>query len=356
MQPFTYTGRPARVMFGAGTLAALPEELARLGRSRALVLAGTGFDEQAHRLAAGLGARAVAVFARARMHTPVATTERALEELRRCGADVLVALGGGSAIGLGKAIALRTDLPQIAIPVSYAGSEMTPILGETEDGQKRTQTTDKVLPEVVIYDVELTLRLPVPISVASGLNAIAHAVEALYARERNPVITLLAESGIAALASALPRIVANSHDREARSDALYGAWLCGICLGSVGMALHHKLCHTLGGLFDLPHAPMHAAILPHALAYNAPAVPQETARLAHALGASDAATALFDLAKGLGAEMALANLGMPRDGIERAVKEALAHPYWNPHPIEGDGLRALLRNALDGKRPHAAHA
>ena len=219
------------------------------------------------------------------MHTPVEVTELALAAMKDCDADCIVSLGGGSTTGLGKALALRTGVNQLCIPTTYAGSEMTPILGETKDGLKTTVRTNDVLPETVIYDVDLTLSLPPALAATSGINAIAHAVEALYARDTNPVISLMAEEGIRALARALPAIVAKPDDREARSDALYGAWLCGVCLGTVGMALHHKLCHTLGGTFDLPHAETHTIVLPHALAYNAPAVPEAAARIARAIGA-----------------------------------------------------------------------
>ena len=200
------------------------------------------------------------------MHTPTDVTERGLARARELDADCLVALGGGSTTGLGKAIALRTDLPQVAVPTTYAGSEATPILGETVGGRKTTLRSPKVLPEVIVYDVDLTLTLPASLSATSGINAIAHAVEALYAKEANPVVSMLATAGIAALARALPRIAADLRDLDARSDALYGAWACGTCLGSVGMALHHKLCHVLGGTFDLPHAETHAVVLPHAVA------------------------------------------------------------------------------------------
>ena len=172
--------------------------------------------------------------------------------------DGLVAVGGGSTIGLAKAIALRTGLPQVAIPTTYAGSEMTDILGETEGGAKTTRRSEAVRPEAVIYDVELTRSLPPGLSATSGLNAIAHAAEALYARDGNPVIALMAEEGVRALAAALPAIVADPGDMAARGDALYGAWLCGLCLGAASMALHHKLAHVLGGSFDLPHAETHA--------------------------------------------------------------------------------------------------
>lgn len=265
--------------------------------------------------------------------------------------DGLVAVGGGSTTGLAKAIALRTDLPQIVAPTTYAGSEMTPILGETQGGVKTTQKSPRVLPEVVIYDVDLTLSLPPHLSAVSGMNAIAHAVEALYAQDRNPIIAMMAAEGIRALARALPRIVETPHDAEARSDALYGAWLCGTCLGAVGMALHHKLCHILGGAFDLPHAQTHAIVLPHALAYNAAAVPQAVARIERALGGVDAPRRLHDLAGAVAAPRALRDVGMPEAGIARVADLALANPSWNPVPLERDGIERLIRRAWEGLPP-----
>ena len=351
---FVYNASPARVVFGSGTLARLPEEVDRLGLSRVLVLATPQQAVEAEALASRLGGRAAGTFAEAAMHTPVDVTDRAIAAMARKNIDGLVAVGGGSTTGLAKAIALRTDLPQIVAPTTYAGSEMTPILGETKDGRKATLTSAKVLPEVVIYDVDLTLTLPPLMSATSGMNAIAHAVEAFYAREANPVISLLAEEGIAALARSLPVIVKSPRDVHARADALYGAWLCGICLGSVGMALHHKLCHTLGGTFDLPHAQTHTAVLPHAVAYNAPAAPAAMQRVARALGVADAATGLYDLAAGLGARMALRDLGMPEAGIDQATDFALQNQYFNPRPLEKEALRALVRDAWAGVRPPVA--
>jgi len=351
MQEFTYTANPGRVLFGDGKIAALAEEVSRLGLSRVLVLSTPQQESQARGVADALGGLCAGHFAGAVMHTPVAVTEQALRVVRETGADGIVAFGGGSTIGLAKAIALRTDLPQIAVPTTYAGSEMTPILGETEGGRKVTQSTSKVLPEVVIYDVALTLSLPPMLSGTSGINAIAHAVEALYAQSRNPIISLIAAEGIGALARALPRIAETPGDVAARSDAQYGAWLCGTCLGAVGMALHHKLCHTLGGTFELPHAETHTIILPHALAYNAPAVPDAIKRLRQALGADDPAAALYDLAGVVGAARALRDLGMPEGGIDRAVDLALANPYWNPRPLERDGIRNLLKRAWAGEPP-----
>ncbi|GEO17165.1 maleylacetate reductase [Microvirga aerophila] len=354
MQPFVYEALPTRVVFGSGTVGQLRAEAERLGVRRVLVLSTPGRGEaQAREIAALLGDLAVGVHAGAVMHTPVNVTEKALQVVEELGADAVVAVGGGSTTGLGKAIALRTDLPQIVLPTTYAGSEMTPILGETQDGVKTTQRTPKVLPEVVIYDVDLTLGLPPAIAATSGVNAMAHAVEALYARDRNPVTSLMAEDGIRSLAQALPKIVGDPQDNEARTDALYGAWLCGACLGAVGMALHHKLCHVLGGSFDLPHAETHTIVLPHAVAYNAPAAPEAMERIARALGTSDAAQGLFALAGRLGAKQALRDIGMPADGIGQAVKAAVASPYWNPRPIEEVGLRDLLTRAWNGDPPRA---
>jgi maleylacetate reductase len=351
MQNFTYQAAPMRVIFGTGTLGQLPAELARLGIARALILATPHQAKQAEEIAAMIGQRAAGTFAQAEMHTPVHVTERALLRVNELDADGVVAIGGGSTTGLGKAIARRTDLPQIVVPTSYAGSEMTPILGETQEGLKTTQSSPKVLPETVIYDVDLTMTMPPSLSATSGLNAIAHAVEALYARDQNPIISLMAEEGIRSLARALPKISADGKDVAARTDALYGAWLCGCCLGAVGMALHHKLCHTLGGTFNLPHAETHAAVLPHALAYNASAAPQAMARIARAIGRDDAATGLFELAGEIGVQRSLRELGMREQDIDRAAGIAVTNPYWNPRAVEREAIRGLIARAWAGAAP-----
>jgi alcohol dehydrogenase class IV len=351
MHDFTYTGLPARVVFGQGTLARLPEEVDRLGLKRVLVLATPQQEAEAQALAAQLGDRAAGVFAGAVMHTPVEVSDRAVAMVRELGVDGTVAVGGGSTIGLGKAIALRTDLPQIAVPTTYAGSEMTTILGETAGGEKRTLRSLKVLPEVVIYDVELTLGLPPALSATSGLNAIAHAVEALYAPDGNPVVSLMAEEAIGALARGLPRVMAAPRDAEARSDALYGAWLCGAALGAVAMGLHHKLCHVLGGSFGLPHAETHAIVLPHAAAYNAAGAPEAMRRVARALRTDGAAAGLHELAKRIDAPLALRELGLKESELDRAAEIASRDSYPNPQPIEREAIRRLLGNAWAGVAP-----
>ncbi len=349
MNAFTYTAHPARVIFGPAERVA--DEAERLGLSRVLILCGPLLQEAAATIAASLGDRCAGIFAGAAMHTPVAVTEQAMRIVQDRRVDGLVAVGGGSAIGLSKAIALRTDLIQIAIPTTYAGSEMTPILGETANGKKDTRSTPRVLPEVVVYDVTLTMELPTELSLASGFNAIAHAVEALYAKEANPIVDMLAAEGVRSLVRGLPGIAIEPANVVARSDALYGAWLCGTCLGLVGMSLHHKLCHAIGGTFDLPHAETHCAILPHALQYNAPAAPGAMAILAGILDDPMPARALYDLAGALRVPRALRDLGMPEEGIDRATDLAMANAYWNPRPLERASVRDCIAAAWSGTPP-----
>lgn len=351
MQPFIYDALPMRVVFGPGTIAQVRAEVERLGAKRALVLTTPYQTAEGERVAALLGPLAAGIFSGATMHTPTHVTDAALAQLKASDAQCVVAIGGGSTTGLGKALAVRTGVDQVVIPTTYAGSEMTPILGETAEGAKTTRRDPAILPETVIYDVDLTMGLPVPMSGVSGMNAIAHAVEALYAENRNPIISMMAEDAIRALGGALPKIKDSADDRAAREDALYGAWLGGVCLGAVGMALHHKLCHTLGGMFDLPHAETHTIILPHAAAYNTPAAPEAMARTARALGVSDAPRGLYDLSGRIGAKRALRDIGMPEDGIDRATEAALRNPYWNPRPLEAAAIRSLIAAAWRGDPP-----
>ncbi len=350
---FDVTGSPARIVFGRGARASTTGILRDLGIARALVLSTEAQKQAADAFACTLGKSCLGVFAGAVMHTPVTATEAALEIVRDQRVDGLVAFGGGSTIGLSKAIAWRTDLPQVALPTTYAGSEVTNILGQTADGRKTTLKSPKVIPEAVIYDPELTLSLPVGMSVTSGINAMAHAVEGLYARDRNPVSALMAAEGCRAMIDALPRILQSPSDVAARERAFVGSWLCGTVLGQVGMALHHKLCHLLGGLFDLPHADTHTVVLPHATAFNARAVPDLLKPIAEALGADLPGAALWDFARTLGAPIALRDLGMPEDGIDRAADEATADPYWNPAPLDRDAIATLIRAAWAGERPTA---
>jgi alcohol dehydrogenase class IV len=362
MRDFVFDARLPRVVFGAGALAHLPRELAALGIGRALVLSTPGQRALAERAAALLGGASAGVFAQAAMHVPVEVARAAAAEARRAGADGAVAIGGGSTTGLGKTLALDPGLPVVAVPTTYAGSEVTSVYGLTEAGTKKTARDPRVLPRAVIYDAELSLGLPWTTTVVSMLNAIAHAAEALYAPDANPVTDLLAEEGMRAGAAALDRLRLEPRDVDARGDALAAAWLCGTVLGNTTIGLHHKLCHTLGGSFGLPHAEVHAVVLPHALAYNAPAAPRAVATIARALAAARASgaapspeasapAAVFKLGRRHGAPTSLAAIGMRAEDLDRAADLAMLQPYPNPRPLERDAIRVLLQRAFDGVAP-----
>jgi maleylacetate reductase len=228
---------------------------------------------------------------------------------------------------------------------------MTPVWGLTEHGAKRTGRDPSVLPRSVVYDPELTLSLPVNLSVTSGVNALAHAAEALYAPDASPPVSLMAEEGVRTLAGALPALAAAPRDLAARGRALYGAWLCGAALGATTMGLHHKLCHVLGGTFGLPHAETHTVVLPYALAYNAPAAPEAMAALGRALDTADVPGAVRDLAGGTGVPRSLAELGLAEADVAVAARMAAEQAYPNPRAVTAEGVLAVLRAAYAGGRP-----
>lgn len=350
-RPFTFPGLTTRVVFGQGTLAQVPEEVARLGHSRALVLSTPHQKAEAQALADRLGNRAGGIFAGATMHTPVEVTDQAIAAYQAARADCIVSLGGGSTTGLGKAIAVRTGADQVVIPTTYAGSEMTDILGETAGGEKTTRRDLAIRPEVVVYDVDLTLTLPVTLTVTSALNAIAHAMEALYAPDRNPVVEAMVREALPTFRGALPVLIRSPRDREARFDALYAAWCCSTALGYVSMALHHKLAHVLGGSFGLPHAETHAVLLPHTTAYNEPAVDGLLQPIADTFGLGSAGKGLWHFAKSLNAPLRLSDLGLTARDLDRAADIATKNPYANPRPVTRDGIRHLLQQAFEGHCP-----
>jgi alcohol dehydrogenase class IV/protocatechuate 3,4-dioxygenase beta subunit len=351
MESFEYSAAQARVIFGSGTAARLRDEVLALNANRVLLLAGPAVSGAAKQAREVLGELLAGHFDAPAMHTPVEVTEKALQLLKEVDADCLVAIGGGSTVGLAKALALRTDLPQVVLPSTYAGSEVTSVLGQTEAGVKTTLTSPAVLPETVIYDVELSRYLPVETSVTSGINALAHAVEALYSVQANPVTDLLAQDAIRRIAAALPVIAHNPTDPDARAELLHGAWLAGTCMASVGMALQHKLAHTVGGSFNLPHAATHTVLLPYTMAYNAAAAPEAMAKIAAALGARDAPAGVYDLIATLPAPTSLRTLGLAPADIPRVAALAAARPYPNPRAITEDGIAELLHAAWEGQRP-----
>jgi alcohol dehydrogenase class IV len=286
------------------------------------------------------------------MHTPEDVTNKALEQFKSVNADCLLSLGGGSTVGLGKALSIRTGVPHIAVPTTYAGSEATPILGETVNNLKTTRSDPKILPTTIVYDVDLTLSLPAQLTFTSGINAIAHCVEAMYSSTLNPIIEGVALSGIANMYRALLVLKDKPDDMDARSDALAGAWAAGVCLGHVGMGIHHKLCHTLGGSFGLPHAQTHTVVLPHAMAYNYSHAREAMDKIQQAIGATeDAPTAFWNLEKKLGTVISLKELGMKEEDVPKAADIASTAQYPNPAPLERAKLVQLLENACSGKPP-----
>ena len=375
MRGFTYDALPGRVVFGVGAAGRVGEEVDRLGASRVLLVGSKRAVEGPAEplggvpgslaeplggvpgsLAERLGGRVAGSFTDVRQHVPAATAQAARELAAELAADCLVAVGGGSATGLAKAVALEHPVPIVAVPTNYAGSEMTPIWGLTSDGRKQTGRDPRVLPAVVVYDPALTVSLPAALTGPSGMNALAHCVEALYAPGANPATSALALEGARALARGLPAAVADPEDLEGRADALLGAWLAGAALAVAGTAVHHQVCHTLGGAFGLDHAGTHTAVLPHAVRFVSVAVPGEMARVAEALGAADAASGCYDLARRLGAPAGLRELGLDQADLDRAAELCAARVAQAPRPAGRDELRALLADAWAGARPTAARS
>jgi maleylacetate reductase len=345
---FVYEALPGRVVFGVGSVEHLGEEVDRLGARRVLAIAGKrAIDGLVERL----GGRWAASFTEVQQHVPVEAAARAVAAAAEAGADGLVAMGGGSATGMAKAVALERRLPILAVPTTYAGSEVTPIYGLTGPDGKRTGRDPRVLPRTVVYDPALTTGLPAGVTGPSGINALAHCVEATYAPGANPISSLLAEEGARALAAGLPVAVSDPADLAARSDALRGAWLAGTAMAAAGVGIHHQLCHLLGGAYRLPHAELHAVVLPHAVGFVAPAARPQLARLAGSLGVDDLAGGIWDLGRRLGAPASLAELGLPEAELDLAATQAVARVVQTPRRAGVAELRALLEAAWQGRRP-----
>jgi alcohol dehydrogenase class IV len=284
-------------------------------------------------------------------HVPLERARSARRMALEVEADCLVTIGGGSTTGLGKAIALELPLPILAVPTTYAGSEMTPVWGLTDGARKEVGRDPRVQPRTVIYDPVLTLSLPPAIAGPSGMNALAHCAEALYADGASPITSLMAQEGMRLIATGLPRVVDQPDDLDARASVLQAAYLAGACFGAAGSGIHHKICHTLGGAFDLPHAELHTVVLPHALAFNAPAVPEAIARMASALGDPDVPSAVFDLATSIGAPTSLSAIGMSASDLDQAARLVAEAAPRNPRPVTQPQMRSLLADAFEGRRP-----
>lgn len=354
VQRFQLAGsKTTEIVLGAGASDLAERELSWLGADRALVLSTGGRRALAEDIAVQIGRRAVAVLSIAREHVPVEIAELGRKEASLHRADALVPVGGGSTVGLAKAIALEQALPILAIPTTYSGSEMTPFWGITGGGVKRTGRDDRVCAATVLYDPILSQNLPPAIAVPSAFNALAHAVEALYAPGVGEEVLGWAEEAVREIASVMPALSSGSNDLVARERALHGACLAGACVGRAAMGLHHKLCHVLGGSFGLPHAETHAALLPFVARFNLEAAPAARERLSRALGNDDPAAALVDLAQSSGVKLGLAKLGLPRDALERVLELATSGPYPNPREITKRELLTLLEEAFAPGDPSA---
>ncbi|MGW1668096.1 maleylacetate reductase [Streptomyces sp. NPDC002324] len=353
---FEHENLTQRVRFGSGTAAtSVRAEVERLGASRIMVIAATAEAELARTVTAGLPV--VLRWDEVVMHVPVDVAERARAAAALHGADLLLSVGGGSTTGLAKAIALTSALPIVAVPTTYAGSEATSVWGLTERAHKRTGVDARVLPRAVVYDAALTVSLPVPLSVASGLNALAHCVDAMWGPRADPIDRALAGEGIRALATGLPAVVADPAGLPGRERTLYGTYLSAVAFSSAGSGLHHKICHVLGGMHDLPHAQTHAVVLPHVLAFNAPAAPEAERRIAAAFGTGSALDGLERLRREVDAPRALRDYGVTEAAVDDAVRAVLdAVPDGNPRPVTAADVRRLLRAAWRGADPRLTNA
>jgi maleylacetate reductase len=348
---FALEALPQRIVFGVGAVAGVPDEVDRLGLHRVMLIAGGSAKPAGDDVAERLGVRVAGRWSEVRQHVPEALAAHARAAAAEAGADGVLTVGGGSATGLGKAVTVHTGLPLVAVPTTYAGSEATPFWGITGE-RKRTGRDPRVLPRTVVYDPALTTGLPARATGTTGFNALAHCVEALYAPRANPVTALLAEAGLRRLARALPAAVAAPDDLAARSDALLGAYLAGAALGTAGTALHHTICHVLGGSFGLVHGEANAVLLPHVVALNGAAAPDMARAVAGALGAEEPAAGLRALAERLGLPTSLAAIGMPRDGLDAAAEQAVAAVGdRNPRPVDVPTVRRMLDDAYAGRPP-----
>jgi maleylacetate reductase len=335
-----------RIVFGAGSAGTLAEEVGRLGYARPLAIAGRSHAALAEQLIAALGAGDSIIGVR--VHVPSALAADARAQALALAADCVVAIGGGSAVGLAKAVALTEHLPIVAVPTTYAGSELTTVWGITEDGRKTTGKSPGVAPRLVVYDPELTYDLPAALTGASGMNAVAHCVEAFWGPAATPLTEIAAREGLRLLASGIPASQQRPHDADARATALTGAWLAGEAFAAGG-ALHHRLCHVLGGMLDLPHAELHAILLPYTAGFLLPAAPDAARKIADALGGDDAAAAITSLARAVGIPPSLAAIGVSEDDAVRVARTAPELPDLPRRPTPPE-LEELLLGAVRGAR------
>ena len=354
VQRFIHVGMPCRVFHGAGCVDVLPDEVRGLDANRVMLCCTKSRVSDVSAIVSALGDRLVGICDAARIFVPVEAVEAGRAMAADLDADCLVSYGGGTAVGLAKAIALELDIPIIGIVTTYSGSETTALQGIIgRDGVRTNHRSMRMLAKTLIYDPELTLALPLDISVASGFNSISHAVSSFLGKDANPVSNMYSENGIQRMSAALVKLASDPLDIDARSEAMHGAWLCGMTLMSSGTTIHHKIAHVLGGGFDLPHGPTHAVVLPHSTSYNRNAAPEAMRGIARAFGDEDmdAPLALFELLSKSGALSGLKDLGLSESVLDEAADRIMIDRYFNLRDYDRTAIRTLLQDAWEGHPP-----
>lgn len=349
---FTRTTLPGRIVFADGAIGGLGEELDRLQARRVMVIAAGRDGHLADVAGQALGHREHKVWTEVRRHVPTEVASRAVAAAGEHNVDALLAIGGGSAIGLGKAVAVSSGLPLVCVPTTYSGSEMTPIYGLTTGSDKKTARDIKALPKVVVYDPALVTTLPASVVGPSAMNALAHCAEALWAPQTDPISDAVALEGARRLQRHLRAAYAGP-DAGARGQVLIASCMAGLVVGTVGTSLHHGLCHLLGGLFDTPHADTHAIMLPYVIDYLRPAVPLAVERLSAAISAppGELADTIWSLARAVGTPHGLREIGVTEAQVNQAAEAALAKGLTSPRTLDRAGLHRVLDNAWRGMVP-----
>ena len=348
-----YNATPPRILFGSGSVSQIDAEVQRLGAHRALIISTPGRSRLADSIAPMLGKNFAGVLSEAISQVPIELAIRGRKQVAELGADCLIAVGGGASIGLAKGVALELGIPVIAIPTTYSGSEMTGFCGITIHGIKRMHTSLNMLARTVIYDPELTLELPCEVSAASAMNALAHCIDAAVVNTCSPIIAQAAYEGARVIMNSIGRVAKYPADIEARTEALYGAYLSGAALTG-GFALQHGLAHVLGGSFNVSHGLSHALVLPHVTAFHAQHFPHMMEPVAHAMGVpvSQLGIAVFELLVQTGLPTGLSQVGFIRADLDRAADITIETDNGQT-PIRL--TRAMVRNLLEatylGVRP-----
>jgi maleylacetate reductase len=352
---FTWQAGASRVTLRHGALDAVGDEVARAGGSRVLVIGGGASAAGAVlRCRRQLAERVVAVIEEAAQHVPAESADLAAARARAVSADIVVTIGGGSATGLGKAVAVTCSLPVVAVPTTYAGSEMTPVWGRTEGGRKITARDDRALPVAVLYDPALYRGMPAPLAAASGMNALAHCLEALWLPTTSPMTAALAELGARQLIGGLPLVVADPEDGDAHAQTLVGACLGGLSFAQAGSGLHHRTCHVLGGGWNLPHAQTHAVVLPHSTALAAAHSSETARRLSDVMGGGDPGERVFALLEKLDLPRSLAEIGLPQAALPDVTERVLAASS-DDALADRSAVREMLEAANAGRPPAHHH-